>query len=103
MPTCRAVKSHATGRGLATLLFGLLLGVIMLSPAPSHAASEVVDEVHYTFMGPTSVAFDWRGGGNWIRYGTTINTAGVVTASGDYGSPIVNARTRNWPVAFWKS
>ena len=23
------------------------------------AGAEVVDEVHYTFIGPTSVAFDW--------------------------------------------
>jgi PKD repeat protein len=29
------------------------------------------DEVHWTFMGQTSVALDWRGSDNLVRYGTT--------------------------------
>ena len=33
-----------------------------------------VDEVHYTFTGPTSVAFDWRGSATSIRYGPTTST-----------------------------
>src|SRR6266487_1808290 len=32
-----------------------------------------VDEVHYSFESPTSVAFDWRGGPDTIRYGTTAS------------------------------
>jgi hypothetical protein len=35
------------------------------------ASATPVDGVHYTFTGPTSVAFDWRGGANDIRYGPT--------------------------------
>jgi hypothetical protein len=33
--------------------------------------ASTVDEVHYTFTGPTSVAFDWRGTAQTIRYGRT--------------------------------
>ena len=29
------------------------------------------DEIHYTFAGPTSVVFDWRGSATSIRYGAT--------------------------------
>jgi parallel beta-helix repeat protein len=32
-----------------------------------------IDEVHYSFVSPTSVAFDWRGGPDTIRYGTTAS------------------------------
>ena len=33
--------------------------------------TNTVDEVHYTFTGPTSVAFDWRGNPSDLRYGLT--------------------------------
>ena len=33
--------------------------------------AQPVDEVHYTFTGPTSVAFDWRGGADDIQFGPT--------------------------------
>ena len=39
-----------------------------------------VDEVHYTFTGPTSVAFDWRGSATTIRYGTTGRYGKAVSA-----------------------
>ena len=37
------------------------------------AAGGTADEIHYTFTGPTSVAFDWRGTATDIRYGTTTS------------------------------
>ena len=37
-----------------------------------------VDEVHYTFTGLTSVAFDWRGTANDIRYGPTSSYGNTV-------------------------
>ncbi len=43
-------------------------------PAPA-------DGVHYTFTGPTSVAFDWRGGTDEIRYGATADYGLSATAS----------------------
>jgi parallel beta-helix repeat protein len=39
-----------------------------------------VDEVHYTFTGPTSVAFDWRGSPTDIRYGLTTAYGSTATA-----------------------
>ena len=39
-----------------------------------------VDEVHYTFTGPTSVAFDWRGSATDIRYGPTTRYGSTATA-----------------------
>ena len=49
-------------------------------PARAHAA----DEVHWTFTGPTSVTFDWRGSETTVRYGLTSaygSTATAVTPS----------------------
>lgn len=40
----------------------------------------VIDEVHYTFTGPTSVAFDWRGSADDIRYGPTAGYGSTVIA-----------------------
>ncbi len=65
----------------------LLLGVVLslavgasLVQAPSSSA-DAVDEVHYTFTGPTSVGFDWRGAPNDIRYGPTPDYGTTVLAS----------------------
>jgi hypothetical protein len=38
------------------------------------------DEVHYTFTGPTSLAFDWRGTARTIRYGRTARYGRTVRA-----------------------
>ena len=65
----------------------LLLAVVLLLAlgasfvvAPSSSA-DAVDEVHYTFTGPTSVGFDWRGTPNDIRYGPTPDYGTTVLAS----------------------
>ena len=52
---------------LATMAALALVGT--LSAAAEDTAS--VDEVHYSFTGPTSVSFDWRGAPTEIRYGET--------------------------------
>jgi O-antigen/teichoic acid export membrane protein len=46
-------------------------GTRFATAARSLAASSRADEIHYTYTGPSSVAFDWRGGGATIRYGRT--------------------------------
>jgi hypothetical protein len=44
-----------------------------LGGQPAGAADVGVDEVHYTFTGPTSVAFDWRGASDELRYGSSTD------------------------------
>jgi Calcineurin-like phosphoesterase len=38
---------------------------------PIDAAAGAADEIHYTYTGPTSLSFDWRGSATTIRYGRT--------------------------------
>jgi hypothetical protein len=59
-------------RATFAALFGLLL-----ASGPARAA----DEIHWTFMGQTSVAFDWRGAESTIRFGPTTGYGQTVTAS----------------------
>ena len=50
----------------------LVLAVLLaIGPSPVQAGPEAVDEIHYSFTGPTSVSFDWRGEATEIRYGPT--------------------------------
>jgi hypothetical protein len=44
-------------------------------------------EVHYTFTGPQSVAFDWVGGGSTIRYGRSRAYGATATAHAPRPSP----------------
>ena len=46
-------------------------GTTALTRKARIATTAATDEIHYTFTGPTSVAFDWRGGARTIRYGLT--------------------------------
>src|ERR671937_60110 len=55
----------------ALVCIGLCL-VLLAMPAELHATG-TADEIHYTFTGPTSVAFDWRGTATDIRYGATTS------------------------------
>jgi hypothetical protein len=52
-----------------------LLGFLLLA-TPAGAA----DEVHWTFTGPTSVSFDWRGSETTVRYGLTTSYGSTATA-----------------------
>ena len=45
------------------------------------ATTAATDEIHYTFTGPTSVAFDWRGGARTIRYGLTRRYGKIAVAA----------------------
>src|SRR6266496_6250161 len=44
------------------------------------------DEIHWTFTGPTSVTFDWRGADSTIHYG--LKDAFEFTATGVTPSPL---------------
>ena len=61
------------------LLLVPLLAMVLL-PGGVQAGSDTVDEVHYTFTGKTSVAFDWRGTATDIRYGSTTDYGQTATA-----------------------
>src|SRR5512135_3404804 len=57
-------------------VLGLLLLVSLLT-APYADAAQPVDEVHYTFTSQTSVAIDWRGDANDVRWGPTTDYGNV--------------------------
>ena len=69
---------------MCVLLFLLAFG----AAAPAGAA---VDEVHYTYTGPTSVAFDWRGSATDISYGTTTLYGSTATATTPNPTPFSSA------------
>jgi parallel beta-helix repeat protein len=68
-----------------------MLAAVCMLPGGGQAAVEVVDEVHYTFTGPTSVAFDWRGAATDIRYGTTTSYGSTATAHAPVPLPFSSA------------
>jgi parallel beta-helix repeat protein len=59
-------------------------------PAVVYAAG-TADEIHYTFTGPTSVTFDWRGTATDIRYGPTTSYGSTGTATTPSPVPISSA------------
>ena len=81
-PTSTAQGLHRFARWLARLLPAVVAAValVVVAPAPSGWAAGTADEVHYTFTGSTSVAIDWRGTANDVRWGTS--TAYGQTATG---------------------
>src|SRR6476469_10114908 len=86
--------TFATRRPLALLTrVSLVVLVLALFTLPSGAASgaDNVDEVHYTFTGSTSVAFDWRGSATDIQYGTTAAYGQTATAQPASPAPISSA------------
>jgi calcineurin-like phosphoesterase family protein len=56
-----------------------------------------VDEVHYTFTGPTSVTFDWHGTARTIRYGRTARYGRIARAHAARPAPISS------PGPFWEA
>ena len=76
-----------------------LVAVILIVPAAVHRLPGTSDEVHYTFTGPTSVAFDWRGTGNrhQIRAHDQLrNHGGVARSEPDallLGRPVPGGQT----------
>ena len=63
MKNSQARVSRALKRGVLAIPLLTLLG----NWRPAFCA----DEIHWTITGQTSVAFDWRGSNNTIRFGTT--------------------------------
>jgi len=64
---------------LSVLSLGAFVAFLSL-PASVESAVGTADEVHYTFTGPTSVAFDWRGTATDVRYGLTTSYGNTATA-----------------------
>ena len=67
LPTHRARVRRLTASVLTVLA---LVGSLLAASNASYAA-QPVDEVHYTFTSKTSVAIDWRGDANDVRWGAT--------------------------------
>jgi len=80
-----------------SLALAALLTALVLTAAPIPAQAAATDEVHYTYTGPTSVAFDWRGSSNQIQYGLTAS----------YGSTVLAATPNPGPISstgpFWEA
>ena len=69
-------------RAIAVVVFGfaLVLWSAFVRIAPSFA-DVPVDEVHYTFAGPTSVTLDWRGTAQDVRYGLSTAYDSIATGA----------------------
>jgi hypothetical protein len=80
-PTTRAASALDQHRrfALSIACLGNLLLFLSL-PASVYSAADLADEVHYTFTGPSSVAFDWRGTATDIVYGATTSYGNTATA-----------------------
>lgn len=73
--TARARPWRPALVGAATVLATIAGSAAAGTEAPD------VHEVHYTFTGPTSVAFDWRGTPDTITYGSTVDYGSSAVAS----------------------
>jgi parallel beta-helix repeat protein len=59
-------------RRVVSLVMATMLGAsVVFGVAGVSFAAQAVDEVHYTFTSGTSVAIDWRGDANDVRWGPT--------------------------------
>ncbi|TMQ56084.1 MAG: PKD domain-containing protein [Candidatus Eisenbacteria bacterium] len=67
---------------------------ITVQPAPTGQAP---DEVHWTFIGQTSVTFDWRGYDSTIRYGLTPSYGQIATGATPAPIPFSS------PGPFWEA
>ena len=79
---------HVLARTLVVLG---LLAMVLIVPAAVHSAPGTSDEVHYTFTGPTSVSFNWRGTGTDIRYGPTTSYGATVVSHAPSPLPFSSA------------
>lgn len=79
---------------VAALAATALVMVARIAPTAADAAA---DEVHYTFTGATSVALDWRGTAQDVRYGLTTDYAQTVTGTAPEWTPISS------PGPFWQA
>jgi parallel beta-helix repeat protein len=77
-------------------LGGTLVGLTALAlalglPSEGNADTGTADEIHYTFTGPTSVTFDWRGTATAVQYGPTASYGATVTAHAPTPMPFSSA------------
>ena len=63
---------------MASVRTGLARTLVLLALWATPALC--ADEIHWTFVGPTAVTFDWRGSETTIRYGLTPSYGNTVTA-----------------------
>lgn len=64
-----AVKNHFPFR---RWMFLILIALTIAQTTPLVSQTAESNEVHWTFTGPRSVAFDWRGPATTIRYGLRL-------------------------------
>jgi parallel beta-helix repeat protein len=70
---------------VAAALFVVLS--LTLTSSPALAAGDPVDEVHYTFTSGTSIALDWRGAANDVRWGPTAAYGSSATGTAPQWTP----------------
>jgi Calcineurin-like phosphoesterase len=73
-------NSLSTRPELLAVLKHFNRGLPLKTSKRSLEAAPVADEIHYTYTGPTSVAFDWRGAAKTLRYGRTRHYTRTVVA-----------------------
>ena len=76
--------------GIVLLGLALLVWSVFVRVSPGFA-DVPVDEVHYTFAGPTSVTLDWRGTAPDVRYGPTSAYGSTATGVAPQWTPISSA------------
>jgi len=69
----------------------LAIALILLGRMTPAVADAAADEVHYTFTGGTSVALDWRGTAQDVRYGLTTDYGQTATGTAPQWTPISSA------------
>src|SRR5215208_4081547 len=76
------LKARATGALARSTVVTLSVTLLLLLSLPASVglAAGTADEVHYTFTGANSVAFDWRATATDIRYGPTSSYGSTATA-----------------------
>ena len=82
-----AARAHPSRKAAAFVV----LALVLIVPTASRGAAGTADEIHYTFTGPTSVVFDWRGTAADIQFGTTTSYGKTATARAASPTPISSA------------
>ncbi|MDX6211624.1 MAG: hypothetical protein QOF82_711, partial [Frankiales bacterium] len=93
-PQPGATATHtyaAAGTFVATVTVTDSGGLAGSATVSMSVGNTLVDEVHYTYASPTSVAFDWHGGPSTIRYGTTSAYGSTATAVAPNPTPYSSA------------
>jgi parallel beta-helix repeat protein len=86
------MSSTALRKSARVALVGALLVAATISAAGGTAGATVpVDEVHYTFGGPTSVTLDWRGDAQDVQYGLTATYTSSATGAAPAWTPTSSA------------